>query len=891
MTSIDHQTNYNDINIKIIELIYSNSDENFYCLYYVANNNKNEHMKKIACICLMAVCSLITLAQQREIKGRITDSLTGEGLAGATVTVKKNKLSTVTDEQGYYLLQKLNGTNYVLVISYVGYQTKEVHVSFTEGSAITVEVSLSIDDRPGSEVVVSASKHREKITNAPASIQVIGVKDLEQFAGSNVGELVSKIQGVEYTRGGVDEITFNARGFHSAFNNKVFQLVDGRNTMTALSAGLALFNNSSISKDDIERIEIVLGPQSALYGPNAHNALFNFISKDPRKYTGTTVALSAGSQSQFSGRFRQATKINNKWAYKLSGEHATGKDYTWYDTVYAGGGPNKVFGDSVAIPERNVDFNFRRYRGEGHVYYSLTPKADIILSAGGGNINRLQVTTGGRNKLQNLLYSFLQARFVHPRFFANIYNTWGASGNIYIIGNYTRDFWNRTHSTITDPNHPLYKNFGRLSPDAAEANALRSVSKEKSERLNAEVQYNYNFHKVGLLLVTGLSYQKDKPNGYGLNLVDSFKRIHVTQYGAVLHLEKSIAFGIRFIAATRYDHHSNFGNFFSPKFGIVKGVADGNIRLTWGRAYSMPTILHQYSSINGFLFGNASGVNYIPNNTNAANPTSVITTTPLKPEQVSTWELGYKGTVAKNLFIDINYYNGVSKNFVSNSQTVGGRVLSVNGIPVIHNPALAGTVDMNGILRGASFSTYFNYGDVRSYGLDLGLNYTFSRFINLSVKYSWFGSDITKDNIKNDANKDNYVSPEEKCLNAPKHRGLVALSFQNLCKEKLFINLSARYVEQYDFYSASQIGTAKGKGKRGTIERPGQPPLLKNFDWGPLGGFTTVDVSAGYKFSKTVSVGMGITNLFNTRQIEFVGSPSIGRLIMFELKVQVPQKE
>src|SRR5690606_41765736 len=52
-----------------------------------------------------------------------------------------------------------------------------------------------------------------------------------------------------------------------------------------------LFNNGSIQKDDIEKIEIVLGPQTALYGPNAHNALFNFISKDPRKYPGTTVSF------------------------------------------------------------------------------------------------------------------------------------------------------------------------------------------------------------------------------------------------------------------------------------------------------------------------------------------------------------------------------------------------------------------------------------------------------------------------------------------------------------------------------------------------------------------------------------------------------------------------
>ena len=79
-----------------------------------------------------------------------------------------------------------------------------------------------------------------------------------------------------------------------------------------------------------------------------------------------------------------------------------------------------------------------------------------------------------------------------------------------------------------------------------------------------------------------------------------------------------------------------------------------------------------------------------------------------------------------------------------------------------------------------------------------------------------------------------------------------------------------------------------GKGKRGIIKIPGNVSLLKNFDWGPLGGFTTIDLEAGFRFNEMVAVNTSITNLLNTRQIEMVGSPSIGRLIMVQLKLQVP---
>ena len=827
------------------------------------------------------------------VSGKITDGQTNEPLAGATVSIKGVLSSTISNNNGDFVFQKLNTSKIILTISYVGYETTQVQVMIRDGKTTVANVALNAYEQMGNTVVVAASKRPEKVVNAPASIQVIGIKALGQFAGSNVMELMSTIQGIEYTRSGVDEININARGFNSAFNIKVSQLVDGRNTIAALSGSLPLFSNGSTNKDDIERIEVLLGPQSALYGPNAHNALVNFITKDPRKYSGTTVSISAGSQYQFSSRFRHAAKINNKWAYKLTGEYATGEDYTWYDTVYAGGDAGPVpngFGLPVAIPEKNVNFNFRRVRAEGHIYYSLTPEADVIVSAGGSSFNRLQVTTSGRNQLRDVIYSFLQARYVHSRFFVNIYNTWGNLGNTFIIGSYTRDFWNRTHSTITSG--PLYANFGRLSPDSAELFAMRpgNVTKEKGQRLNAETQYNYLFKKIGLQAVAGVSYQKDKPNGYGINLVDNEKRIYVTQYGAVIQLEKSLPVSLRLITAARFDRHSNFGNFFSPKIGVTKQIGNGSARITWGRAYSMPSILNQYAGIGRFLFGNATGITYIPNLAKFSDPKAIKITAPLVPEQVSTWEFGYKANIIKKLFIDINYYNGLNKNFISPTQTVGGRALLVNGFPVDHNPAFAGTV-VNDTLKGASFFTFFNYGNVRNYGIDAGLLYSFNKIVSLAIKYSWVGSDITKDNMSNDANKDNYLSPEERSLNAPKNRGAAILSFQNLLKEKLFINISARYVEQYDFYSASQVGTADGKGSRGSIERPGQAPLLKNFDWGPLGGFTTVDLDAGYKLNKTVSLNIGVANLFDTRQIEFVGSPSIGRLIMVEVKVDIPNSK
>ena len=706
------------------------------------------------------------------------------------------------------------------------------------------------------EVVITSLLRPEKITRAPASIQVLTTKDINRFARSNTFELISKLQGVEFTRYGVDGTTFNARGLNSAFNNKILQIVDGRISTAALSGGLPVFNNGSTIKDDIQQMEIVLGPQTALYGPNAHNGVFNTITKDPRLLQGTSVSLSAGSQYQFSGRLRHAQKINDHWAWKVTGEYATGKDFNFIDSVYVGTPPK-------AIPEHNVDFDFRHLRGEAHLYYNINPKTEIIVSSGTSSNDFLQVTTSGRNQMKALTYSFLQARFKSPRFYANIYNTWGNLGKSYVIPAYTQLFWMRTQPG------PLF-----LPPDEAEQFALNSARfKEKSRRFNADFQYNTNFQKAGLFLVVGLDFENVRPNtDNGTTLVGESNAISVSQIGGVVQLEKKVLNDMRLIGALRFDNNDNFKNMLAPKLTIVKDLKQGSIRLGWAKAYALPSIQNQYASIRDFFFGNGGkGISYIPNNSNINNTSSITTTQPLKAEEVMTWELGYKGKLAPKLWVDANTYYGTSKNFITPSLPVFGRALSVNGIEVTHNPMFAGTVN-NDILQGASFFTFFNYGKAKIYGLDLGVNYSLFPSVDLALKYSWLNAEFDE----NDANKDGVISQEEKSLNAPNHRGMAMLTFENLFKDRVALSFGARVVQKYNFYSGNQVGSDEGAGTR-------TPP--KNFNHGPLGGFSTFDFSAEYRWSKNVFFNFNVTNIFNTKQIEFVGSPSIGRLAMASIKV------
>jgi iron complex outermembrane receptor protein len=608
-------------------------------------------MKNLISLMLMLSIQLAALAQNTgKVTGKVTDKASGEPLAGATVTVRGSNASTITDNNGVFTLTNLKAGKSTLVISYVGYADMLQAVTITTGGSETADIALSVSNRPGDEVVVTASKRAEKITRAPASISVISAKDFEQSSSFNIGELASKIQGVEFVRTGVTGVGFNARGFNNAFNAKILLMTDGRNSMMAGSSGLPAGVMNTVIKEDIERLEIVLGPNSALYGPNAHNGIANTITKDPRKWQGTDIVVGAGNQEVFSGRFRTATKINSKWAYKLTGEYTTGKDFEWHDSIYAGG---SVYGPAVAIPERIPSYQFRHMKGEAHAYYSINSTSDIIVSYGGSDNNFLSVNNTGRNQIKGWKFSYLQLRYVSPRFFAQAYETWTNVGNSYGIPGYTRDYWNRTHSSITDGSNAAYASAGRLPPDSAEmfATRLGNRFKEKSKRFNGEAQYNYNFSNIGLNMVVGATYQKDDPKTYGTVLIDANEKVEITQYGGALQLEKTLPADFKLVAAARLDHHSLFGSLFSPKVGLVKGVPGGAVRVTWGKAFAAPIILFQRASVFGIVFGNGNGVTYIPNAAKFSDATQQKTTSPLNPEEISTWELDIKELLARNYML------------------------------------------------------------------------------------------------------------------------------------------------------------------------------------------------------------------------------------------------
>ena len=86
---------------------------------------------------------------------------------------------------------------------------------------------------------------------------------------------------------------------------------------------------------DIDRVEVVLGPAAALYGPNSANGVMHIITSSPIDKPGSRVSLSGGNQNMLRGVFRHGMAFNEKIGFKVSGQYFRGTDFAYTDPVEA----------------------------------------------------------------------------------------------------------------------------------------------------------------------------------------------------------------------------------------------------------------------------------------------------------------------------------------------------------------------------------------------------------------------------------------------------------------------------------------------------------------------------------------------------------------------------
>jgi outer membrane receptor protein involved in Fe transport len=232
------------------------------------------------------------------IEGTVRDAESGEPLPMASVRLLNAPFSGMADLGGVFRLANLPTGRHTLVASYLGYQDLVLeNVEVADGRPQWLAVTLQPVSLPVGEVVVTASSRSQAIKLAPASIGVITNKQLQERQITTFDQAFDDMPGVVVTRsGGANVQAFSIRGASEVagggIGNRVLLLIDGRPALSPESGG-ALWNLVPISS--IERIEVVRGAYSSLYGSSAMGGVVNVITRKPDAAPQTRLHLNYGA--------------------------------------------------------------------------------------------------------------------------------------------------------------------------------------------------------------------------------------------------------------------------------------------------------------------------------------------------------------------------------------------------------------------------------------------------------------------------------------------------------------------------------------------------------------------------------------------------------------------
>ena len=290
-------------------------------------------MRKYFLWCILA--SSIPCAQQGTITGRVLDKTNKSPLIGANVVLEGTTQGTATDADGKYAILQVDPGMYTIMVSYIGYQVYKKDITVVDGKTISLDLSLEPEAIEMETYVVTASRRRERVEDAPAAISVISKTEIRRESNTNLGDYLKGTKGIDFTQSGIDSYNMTARGFNSSFSSRLLTLTDGR-MANVPSLRLTAYNVIPVSFEDVEQIEVVLGPASALYGPNAHSGVLNIITSSPIRTTGTSINIQGGLLSQTDTdllkklTFRTAHKFGD-FGFKISGVALAGQDWTHFN--------------------------------------------------------------------------------------------------------------------------------------------------------------------------------------------------------------------------------------------------------------------------------------------------------------------------------------------------------------------------------------------------------------------------------------------------------------------------------------------------------------------------------------------------------------------------------
>jgi outer membrane receptor for ferrienterochelin and colicins len=470
----------------------------------------------------------------------ISGYVTGEDsslITGSTITIKGTTFGTVTDKKGFYKINKIKPGTYTLRVSYMGFETQEKSISILKGDN-HVDFSIRESNIDLNEVVVTGTKSEKALKNVPVITQVISARKMLELGITNVPDaLQTMVPGLNVSHfGTLTSITL--QGMDAKY---ILFLIDGERIAGEVNGDI---DYSMLNLENIDRIEVIKGASSSLYGSNAIGGVINIITK----------------------------KINEPFDAKLYSR------YSKYNEIYSGGS----IGMKKGIIGSRTSFNYSHTDGyditpesphdwtqNPYYSYSLSQKFEITPSA---HLSLVPYFTYYQFERGNV-----SARPAH-----DLYTDLNAGlKGQYYFGKQSIDFsYYRDRYSSYDVLELLNNKRDTASYDFIQT--IRTQGNfHLSDKNNLTAGLEYNYERLFSTRIDG-----------GLKFAGE----------AVFYVQEDIRFGEGWdlIGGIRASHHSNYGFNAAPKISLMFKQGFLNFRASAGTGFRSPALKELYFNFDHF---------------------------------------------------------------------------------------------------------------------------------------------------------------------------------------------------------------------------------------------------------------------------------------------------
>jgi len=312
------------------------------------------------------------------IRGNIKDERSNP-VRYASVYLLNSNFFAASDTTGGFTIKNIPVGNYTMVVSAIGYATINETIQVTQGGKTTFDLHLTDASKQLDEVIVTAEKKEENVQRIPSSISALSAKTINEYRLWNSKDLTAIVPNLYSANPGDGRNVTSIRGItSSSYDPAVTTYIDGVNQFTLDTYIPQLF--------DVERIEVLRGPQGTLYGRNAMGGVINIITKQPSNGTNGFLEVGAGNygQQRYTGAIRTPI-IKDKLFFGVSvlyeglgGYYTNEYDDSKFDKQHSTGG--NYYLKYLANNKWSISLNAKHLANRNYGSFTLAPNKDAAFA-------------------------------------------------------------------------------------------------------------------------------------------------------------------------------------------------------------------------------------------------------------------------------------------------------------------------------------------------------------------------------------------------------------------------------------------------------------------------------------------------------------------------------